>query len=139
MLGLSAGSLATIALLVLLMVLVDRVVCQVTEKVLKVSRLRRLVLLCAKACHTLPAQVSLWLVKVDNYDVNTQVEFESIESQRIRNVALHDHVVAHHTGDVIQIFEQEAIDALRSTLRLRNEDRILVSRLVLGKTLPILG
>ena len=121
------------------MVLVDRVVCQVTEKVLEVSRLRRLVLLRAKACHTLPTEVSLRLVKVDNYDVNAQVEFESVEGQRIRNVALHDHVVAHHTGNVIQIFEQKAIDALRSTLWLRNEDRILVSRLVLGEILPVLG
>ena len=121
------------------MVLIDLVVCQVAEKVLEVSGLRRLVLLRAKACHTLPAYVSLRLVKVDNYDVNAQVKFESIEGQGIRNVALHDHVVAHHTGNVIQIFEQKAIDALGCALWLRNEDSILVSGLILRETLPFLG
>ena len=120
------------------MMLVDRIVCQVAEKVLEVTRLWRLVLLCAEACHSFFAEVSLRLVKVDNYDVNAQVKFKSAEGQRIRNVALYDHVVAHHTGNFIQIFEQKAVDALGSALWLRNEDSILVTGLVLGKTLPFL-
>ena len=55
-------ALYIIALFVLFVVLVDRVVGQVAEEVLKVSRRRCRVSLRAETCHAFPTKVSLWLL-----------------------------------------------------------------------------
>ena len=74
------------------MVLVDGIVGQVLEEIVEIFLGGRLVRFSTEASETFLTEEDLRTLDASYEDVDTQIEFESVESQRVCDVTLNDHV-----------------------------------------------